>query len=339
MDLKIKSIVLVLLLLAPAGPALADDGPRSEPMTRDSYRRPAEIPFPETDPFSAAKVELGKKLFFDPILSGSGSTSCATCHNPGLSWGDGRPRARGEGPSPLALRSPTMLNMAWLPRYGWDGKFRDLESVGFVPLLSPMNMNLPVADLISRLEANPGYKQAFTDIFPDGITRRTIEEALATFERTIVSDQAPFDLWVEGDEQAISDPAKRGFALFTGKARCSGCHNTWAFTDGSFHDIGTAERNDIGRGRIFQTSVKLQYAFKTPTLRDVARRAPYMHDGSIPTLEAVIDLYDRGGIARPSRSELISPLALTSEEKADLVEFLKTLTSEPKTFQMPILPR
>ena len=128
---------------------------------------------------------------------------------------------------------------------------------------------------------------------------------MATFERTIVSGEAPFDRWIKGDEKAINAAAKRGFDLFVGKAHCASCHSGWAFTDSSFHDIGTATGDDIGRGKLFPTSIKLQYAFKTPTLRDVARRAPYMHDGSDATLEAVIDLYDRGGIDRPSRSELI----------------------------------
>ncbi len=128
-----------------------------------------------------------------------------------------------------------------------------------------------------------------------------VEMALATFERSIVSTEAPFDRWLNGDDSAIDAAAKRGFALFNGKANCAACHSGWAFTDASFHDIGTAHDDDIGRGRLFPSSAALKYAFKTPTLRDVAHRAPYMHDGSVPTLEAVIDLYDRGGIDRPSR--------------------------------------
>lgn len=148
-----------------------------------------------------------------------------------------------------------------------------------------------------------------------------------------------FDRWIRGDENAIDTSAKRGFEIFNGKGRCADCHSGWAFTDGSFHDIGVAQDDDIGRGRLFPTSVKLRHAFKTPTLRDVARRAPYMHDGSLPTLEAVIDLYNRGGIERPSRSELIGPLGLTKQEKEDLIAFLETLTSSPQTVELPTLPR
>jgi cytochrome c peroxidase len=240
----------------------------------------------------------------------------------------------------MALRSPTLLNVAWTPRLGWDGKFRDLESVAFGPITAATNMNLPEPVLIERLAAIPDYVRSFAAAFGEGpVTRRNIEAALATYERSIVSGAAPFDRWVAGDEQAIDQNAKRGFGIFTGKGRCSECHSGWAFTDSSFHDIGTAQGDDIGRGRLFPTSVKLRYAFKTPTLRDVARRAPYMHDGSLATLADVVALYDRGGIARPSRSASIAPLGLTESEKADLLAFLQTLTGPPQPVLMPVLPR
>jgi cytochrome c peroxidase len=307
---------------------------------RADYRHPVEIPFPEDNPYSQAKTELGRSLFFDPVLSGSRERSCASCHNPGLSWGDGLPKAIGEGDATMSRRTPTALNLAWVTRFGWDGKFRDLEAFTFGPINSATNMNSSEAAVIKRLTAIPGYVQLFSAAFGEGpITRGKIEDSLATFERSIVSATAPFDRWVLGDETAIEPAAKRGFALFDGKGRCSECHSGWAFTDGSFHDIGTAEGDDIGRGRLFPTSVKLRYAFKTPTLRDVARRAPYMHDGSVRTLEDVIALYDRGGIERPSRSELITPLGLTQGEKADLVAFLETLTSREEPTLLPILPR
>ena len=302
------------------------------------YGRPESVPFPPGNPYSRAKADLGQMLFFDPILSGSGTRSCASCHNPGLAWGDGLPRAVGE--KQLALRSPTLINVAWIPVLGWDGKFHDLEAVAFAPITGGANMNRKEPELIAALAAIPGYRQAFSAAFPDGaIDRRNIELALATFERTIISGTAPFDRWVDGAEDAIDESAKRGFALFTGKADCAECHSGWNFTDASFHDIGTGQENDVGRARLFPNVVELHYAFKVPTLRDVARRAPYMHDGSEPSLEAVIDLYDRGGVDRPSRSELIKPLGLTAEEKADLVAFLKTLTGEPVAVSVPVLPR
>jgi cytochrome c peroxidase len=238
------------------------------------------------------------------------------------------------------LRSPTLIAIAWVDQLGWDGKFRDLESVAFVPITGKTNMNLPEPVLIERLKALPGYVRSFADAFKDGaITRRNIELALAAFQRTIVPGDTPFGRWVDGDGTAMDQAAKRGFALFNGKARCAECHKGYALTDGSFHDIGSAKDSDVGRGRMFPKSVKLQYAFKTPTLWDVARRAPYMHDGSEPTLKAVIDLYDRGGVERPSRSQLIRPLGLTPREKSDLITFMHALTSKPAPFEHPVLPR
>ncbi len=323
-----------------AGASYSSDTSGDRASLQKKYQRPAEIPFPEGDTFSEAKSKLGKMLFFDPILSGSKSRSCATCHNPGLSWADGLPRAIGEKQAALPVRTPTILNVAWGEQLGWDGHFRTLEAVAFGPIGSPKNMNMPEPQLIQRLTAIPGYADAFHAAFGDGaITRQKIEFALATYERSIVSSEAPFDRWIKGDESAMSEPAKRGFDLFNGKANCASCHNSWAFTDGSFHDIGVAHGKDIGRGRLFPKSVKLRYAFKTPTLRDVARRAPYMHDGSVPTLNAVIDLYDRGGIDRPSRADEIKPLGLSANEKADLIAFLQTLTGQQEPVSEPPLPR
>jgi cytochrome c peroxidase len=338
MNSQIVGILGVIAAVLTAGLSAFSSTPIEPNEWRLEYRHPNKTPFPEDNPYSEAKAALGRSLFFDPILSGSRLRSCASCHNPSLSWGDGRARAIGDGQ--MSRRTPTALNLAWVTRTGWDGKFRDVEAFTFGPITSPLNMNAPEATVIERLMSIPGYVHLFSAAFGEGpITRAKIELSLATFERSIVSTTAPFDRWVMGDEAAIDHAAKRGFALFNGRARCSECHSGWAFTDGSFHDIGTAEGDDVGRGRLFPTSVKLRYAFKTPTLRDVARRAPYMHDGSVPTLEEVIALYDRGGIERPSRSELIAPLRLTQAEKADLVAFLKTLTGEPEPTSLPVLPR
>ena len=306
--------------------------------TRAEFRRPITIPFPEGNAFSGAKSALGETLFFDPLLSGSRSRSCASCHHPSLSWADGLPRAVGE--KQLAFRSPSLIDVAFTELLGWDGKFENLESVAFGPIANPANMNLTEPELIARLSAIPGYLELFELAFGEReVTRRKIELALATFERTIVAGNSPFDRWIAGDNNAIGLAAKRGFQVFTGKGHCSACHSGPSLTDGSFHDIGTAKNDDIGRGRLFPTSVKLQYAFKTPTLRDVARRAPYMHDGSIATLEEVITLYDQGGIDRPSRSPLIAPLSLTADEKTDLLAFLQTLSESASSATVPILPR
>jgi cytochrome c peroxidase len=329
-----------LLLLVGTVASRSDDGARQRDKWKADYRRPDAIPFPASDPYSEAKSQLGRLLFFDPVMSGSGTRACAACHNPALSWQDNLPRGIGENQEPMPVRTPTLLNVAWVPKLGWDGHFRDLEAVAFGPISNPKIMNMPEDVLVERLSAIPGYVSAFNSAFGAGsITKRKIELALATFQRSIVSGEAPFDRWIKGDEHAIDAAAKRGFDLFNGKAHCAACHSGWAFSDSSFHDVGTAQGDDIGRGRFFPTSEKLRYAFKTPTLRDVARRAPYMHDGSVATLSEVIDLYNKGGIDRPSRAEDIKPLGLTAQEKADLIAFLDTLTAAPATVAVTTLPR
>jgi cytochrome c peroxidase len=296
---------------------------------RDAYRPPSEIPFPADNPYTAAKAELGRRLFFDPILSGDRTRACATCHVPDLAWADGRARAATRQQGDMDLRTPTVLNVAWQDGpLGWDGKFHTLESVSAMPITAPGNMNLPMNEALARLSADPDYTAAFASAFADpAVTRERLEAALATFERLIVTEPAPFDRWIAGQEGAITEPAKRGFDLFNGRAGCANCHSGWSFTDNSFHDIGVGQGTDIGRGRFKPTSVALRYAFKTPTLREIGQRAPYMHDGSVPNLEAVIDLYDRGGIDRPSRSRLIKPLHLTATERSDLLAFLATLSA------------
>lgn len=295
------------------------------------YHRPAQADFPPDNPFSEAKAALGRKLFFDTALSGPRTHSCGTCHQPSLAWADGRARALGVNGQTLPLRAPTLIDVWSVPVLGWDGKFPDLEAVAFTPILSPSNMGMPSPEeAVRRITENPDYRPLFQHAFnASDITQRKIELALATFERTITARDAPFDRWIRGDERAISRSAKRGFTLFNGKANCAACHSGPSFTDGSFHDIGSATGNDIGRGRLFPNSEKLRYAFKVPTLREVDRRAPYMHDGSVASLQDVIALYDKGGIDRPSRSDDIRPLRLTRREKNDLVAFLRTLTARP----------
>lgn len=335
--------LVLLALAATAWLCAAPDGRAGEALQeiKATFRREPTVPFPPTDPFSPAKLRLGRLLFFDPRLSGPATRSCATCHQPDHAWTDGLPLAVGE--QRLTLKTPTLIDIAWVPILGWDGKFPTLEDVAFGPMLSPANMAITESEALRRLSAIAGYRQAFAEAFPaappgQAITRPNLEAALATFERTITAGPSPFDRWIAGDDSAISAPAVRGFRLFTSKAGCAECHSGPSFTDGSFQDIGIARDDSIGRARLFPNSVKLQHAFKVPTLRDVARRAPYMHDGSLPTLEAVVEAYDSGGIDRPSRSELIRPLALTPAEKVDLVTFLQTLTSDPTPFTAPELP-
>jgi len=325
--------------MAPAVASAASGGePQLRPEWRDDYRRPLTVPYPADNPYSVEKAALGATLFFDPVLSGSRSTACVSCHQPRLAWGDGLARAIGDRQQPMTLRSPTLLDAAWIPLFGWDGRFPDLESVTFQAILSEENMDLSAHEAVERLSASPAYVRRFHAAFgPGPITGGQVQQALATYQRGIRSSPAPFDRWVDGDERAVGEAAKRGFALFEGKAGCSGCHAGWAFSNYSFQDIGSAGGDDTGRGALFPSSVSLRYAFKVPTLRDVALRAPFMHDGSIATLASVIDLYNRGGIDRPSRSPQIQPLGLTPAEKAELIDFLATLTGDPQQVVVPAL--
>ena len=326
-----RSFALVSLLVLASGViARAEPGANANSGDwRDEYRRPRAIPYPASNPFTPEKAELGRALFFDTRLSASKTVSCASCHKPGHGWSDGASHARGEGPTPMLFHTPTLLDIAWLDRLGWDGKFRDIEAVTFAPITSPAGMNMPEEKLLAMLAGDRSYVELFARAFPGKvIDRRTVEMALSTFERSITSKTAPFDRWIEGDESAMPQAAKRGFALFSGKAHCSECHSGWAFTDGSFHDIGVAKEDEPGRGRFFASSLKLQHAFKTPSLRNASDRGPFMHDGSIATLEAVIDLYNKGGVDRPSRAEVIKPLGLSASEKVDLLAFLRALSDD-----------
>jgi cytochrome c peroxidase len=303
------------------------------------YRRPASLPFPKDNPYTTAKAELGKALFFDTRLSGGSLLSCASCHNPGFGWGDGLPKGIGHGMVPLGRRSPSIVNAAFGQAFMWDGRAASLEEQALGPIEAGVEMNLPIDELMKRLGSVPGYDRLFRAAFPnEGISPLTVAKALATYERTVVSGRAPFDAWIEGDETAIPEGAKRGFLLFNGKAGCANCHSGWNLTDDSFHDIGLADA-DIGRGKIVPQVVKMQHAFKTPGLREISRRGPYMHDGSIGTLRGVIERYDDGGVDRPSRSDLVKPLGLSEQEKSDLESFLKSLTSEGDSTTVPVLPR
>jgi cytochrome c peroxidase len=303
------------------------------------YARPATIPFPKENPYTPEKAALGKQLYFDTRLSVSSAQSCASCHSPSLGWGDGLAVGVGHGMNKLGRHSPTVVNAAWGAIFMWDGRLPNLEEQALGPIQSPGEMNMPLEQLMARLNSIPEYKPLFAKVFPqEGMTPKTLGKAVATYERTIVSERAPFDAWIEGDEKAISEEAKRGFALFNGKAQCSSCHEGWNFTNEGFQDIGLPSK-DIGRGEYLPGVIKMQHAFKTPGLREITRRSPFMHDGSLATLEQVVDHYDSGGVERPSRADLMQPLHLSAQEKTDLVVFLKSLTSQLTPTAAPVLPR
>ncbi len=303
------------------------------------YVRPQSIPFPADNAFTPQRELLGRTLFFDPRLSGSRSMACATCHNPGFSWSDALPKAIGQGMKELGRKTPTILNVAWAELLFWDGRAESLEEQALGPISSPREMNQALDKMVQTVSGFSDYRELFARAYPgEEVSAKTVARAIATFERTVVSGATPFDEWITGRETAISEEAKRGFDLFNTKAACQKCHTGWNFTDGGFHDIGLPG-GDKGRGALLPLEA-MQHAFKTPTLRNVCRLGPYMHDGSERSIEDVIELYDQGGREkRPSLAPEIGSLHLTSREKADLLAFLRTLTVEDKRIEVPILPR
>jgi cytochrome c peroxidase len=235
-------------------------------------------------------------------------------------------------------RSPTILNTAWADLLFWDGRAETLEQQALCPISSKGEMNLPLKELLKTINDLPGYAPLFDRAYPSVPIEVAAARAIATFERTVISSQAPFDKWIAGERNAISPAAKNGFDVFNGKARCAQCHSGWNFTDNGFHDIGLRS-HDKGRGAKLALE-SMQFAFKTPTLRNVDRRSPYTHDGSELTLKSVIAFYDRGGdVKRPSLDPEIVPLNLTPRESDDLEAFLKMLTSADKSVDIPVLPR
>jgi len=319
--------------------AEASQGSEKNPAAdKYSFQLPALVPAPQENQATPARIALGKMLFFDPRLSGSGTISCANCHNPGLGWSDGLPYAQGDGMRPLARRTLSIVNVAFNKSLMWDGRITSLEEQVWSPMLAPAEMHGAQRQILLTLKSIPGYVAAFDAAYPgDGITPETVGKAVASFERTVLSRDSPFDRWTAGEEHAISEDAKRGFALFSGKANCSACHQGGNFTDDGFHNLGLKDSTDLGRFGIVPVRIA-HGAFKTPTLRDVVLISPYMHNGTYRTLREVIEHYDRGGDDKSNIDPNMKPLGLTAEEKQDLVEFLKSLTGRQPALAFPELP-
>jgi cytochrome c peroxidase len=315
----------VILAFAPAG------------ASADQYLRPHKAPEPAHNKSTPARVELGKALFFDPRLSGSDWISCASCHNPAMGWSDGLPTGMGDGMKRLGRATPTVVNIGFVTQLMWDGRAPNLEAQALGPIQADQEMNQDIEGLVKKLSGINGYLAMFDKAYPgEGISGETIGKAIAAYERTIVSTESPFDRWRKGDKRAVSDSAKRGFDLFTGKANCVKCHEGFNFTDNSFHNIGVKSA-DVGRFEHRKVAA-MRGAFKTPTLRDIELTAPYMHNGAYRTLEEVVEHYDRGGDVKDNLSPEMKPLELTVQEKADLVAFMKSLTGKPMQVVIPRLP-
>jgi cytochrome c peroxidase len=303
--------------------------------TRDSQAADAPHAFavvhPDNNPSSPEKISLGKQLFFDKRLSQDNSISCATCHDPAKGFSNGEPFATGVGKKVGGRNSPTVINSAFQTFQFWDGRAGSLEEQALGPMQNPIEMNMKLEQVVERLNAIDGYKSQFQKIFKTDATSETIGKAIAAYERTLISMDAPFDRHEAGDKNALTPAAKRGRDLFFGRANCSACHAGHNFTDNAFHNVGIGMDKptpDVGREAISKLEGD-RGSFKTPTLREVARSAPYMHDGSLKSLDEVVNHYSNGGIKNRWLDEELFPLNLTDAEKKDLVAFLKEgLSSE-----------
>ena len=286
---------------------------------------------PLDNPITTKKVLLGKLLFFDKRLSKDESISCAVCHDPARGFSNGETVGEGVLGRRGNRNVPSIINRLFGRTQFWDGRSGTLESQAVGPLLNPNEMAINEVLLIERLKADAVYQKLFQEAFDSAPTLEGVSKAIASFERTLLSGATPFDRYEwGGEETALSDGAKRGLALFRGKARCSTCHIGTNFTDEKFRNLGAGEgkgQKDPGRAQVTNDSADFG-KFKTPTLRNITLTAPYMHDGSLKTLEDVIAFYDRGGSPNPNLDKEIKPLKLTDQEKDDLLEFLKSLTAE-----------
>jgi cytochrome c peroxidase len=303
---------------------------------------PAQVPTPPTNLSYAQKVELGKQLYFETRLSKNNSVSCAFCHNPGTGFADARQFSIGAFGTSGGRQAPTVYNTGFIPLQFWDGRAGSLEEQAIGPIHNPIEMAEMHETVVPKIAKIPAYQKQFQLIFGGGASLQHIAEAIAAFERTIVSQNSAFDKHVMGESGAMSGTAVRGLELFRGKARCILCHNGPNFTDNKFHNLGVPQvgplKEDLGRFMVTRAH-KDKGAFKTPTLRSAVETAPYMHDGVFKTLEEVIDFFDAGGGSNPNLSPLMKPLGLSAEEKADLLEFLKALTGAPIKVNVPKLPK
>ena len=317
-----RCFVFGLGLIVAAACSVAEGG---ESVTYKVPKGLSKLDIPENNPLTDAKVELGKQLYFDPRLSSDNSVSCATCHDPNKGWSNGEAVATGIRGQKGGRSAPTIINAAYQDFQFWDGRAHLLEGQALGPIQNPIEMDMKLEELCQKLNKIPGYRQQFQSIYGSDATPEAVAKSIACFERTVLSGDAPYDRFKAGDKNALSEAAQRGMDVFFNTAHCSACHVGSSFTDGAFHNLGVGiddKTPDLGREAQTQL-LGDRGSFKTPTLREIARTAPYMHDGRLKTLEDVVEYYDKGGTPNPQLDEEIYPLKLTAQQKADLVTFLK----------------
>ena len=298
------------------------------------------VPIPPDNPPTAETIALGRRLYYDPILSVDNTVSCATCHSPQFGFADPKPVSEGVAKKTGTRNSPTVINSAYYNLQFWDGRAASLEKQAEGPVQNPVEMAHSLKGVEQRLNADEGYRRQFAKAWgPDPITYEMVAKSIASFERTVISGNSPFDRWKYGhDKNALSPAAKRGFVVFTSakKGNCAACHQIGEkyalFTDNKFHNVGvsTDMGNILDPGRFAVTNDQADRGkFKTPSLRNIALTAPYMSDGSLKDLKEAIDFYIGGGNSNPNLDKQIHVLDfLTGEERADVMEFLKSLTGQ-----------
>jgi len=308
------------------------------------WLRPASVPQPANNKLTPERIELGKLLYFDKRLSKNNKVSCATCHSPARGWTDAIPTSKAVGFEGRVgpRNSPVVLNAAYQRHQFWDGRAKSLEQQALGPIQTDVEMNMPLKELIPKLQKIKGYAPLFEKAYPgEGINKDTIAKAIASFERTVVSPDAPFDKYAKGDKNAISKDAKEGFALFKGKAHCIDCHDGFNFSDGSFQNIGLHDGELKGK-ELGRYNVKKRAAwygvFKTPTLRDVTKSYPYFHDGSVKTLKEATVICSHGGRFEhnvKNKSDAMVDRHLSEAEVDKIVEFMKSLTGPDLNIKVP----
>ncbi len=337
MAVRRASILLAALVLASAGAGAADFG--------GSYPYPVPLGLqapdvPDDNPVTDAKVALGKVLFFDKRLSRDSTVSCSTCHDPAKGWTDQAPVSTGIRGRKGTRSAPTVLNAAYMETLFWDGRAKSLEEQAKGPIENPVEMGFTLPEAAARLAGIKGYAPLFKAAFGDGsVDIDRVAMAIASFERTVLTGNSPYDRWRAGDKTAMSPAAVAGYRLFNDakRANCVACHSGFNFSDSDFHDTGIGA-DEPGRGAITHQG-KDMGAFKTPTLRNLKYTGPYMHDGSRKTLVEAIDLYDGGGVPNPNLDARIKPLHLTEIEEGDLAYFLDALNGDPVQIAPPAMPQ
>ena len=289
---------------------------------------PLYMPIPEDNPLTPGKIALGRRLFFDLSLSSDRTVSCASCHRPEHAFADTVALSRGAGGNRPTRNTPSLLNAGYAGPFFWDGRADTLEEQVVQPIANPREMGLPLSEAVERLRTDSNYRRAFRVAFgEDRVNANRLAKALASYVRSLRSGDSPADRFAAGDVDAVSPPAREGYVLFVGKAGCAACHGGPLFTDERLHNTGVAVGGgDLGREQVTRRPED-RGRFNTPSLRNVARTAPYMHDGSLETLREVLEFYDRGGGSNPDLDRRLKPLSLTPAEIDNLLAYLRTLDS------------